>query len=535
MHFTIVSTPNMDLLAKEGVSLEEFYVSPVCTPTRAHLMTGRYNYRTRAVDTYLGRANIEADEVTMAETLSDAGYSTGIFGKWHLGDYYPIRAIDQGFDEAVVHQGGGLRQPSNPPEGERYHDPILFHNGEPKRYEGYCTDIFFDEAAKYIETQAAAKKPFFAYIATNAPHGPFDEPPTRELFEEFQAKLPNDKKPTRAAFYSMIQNIDDNMGRLYSTLDELGISDNTIVLFMSDNGPAGGGSSGPYRGAKATIYQGGIRSVCFLRWPEKIKAGSKVAQTTAHIDLMPTLLDLCGVDAPKGIKIDGRSLRPLIEQKETDWADRHLFFQWHRGDTPQRYHSFAVVGPKGEWKLMHASNRGAHSFEGEPKFELFNLHDDIAETTDVAAQHPAKVDELKKHYDAWFDDVSSTREDNYAMEPIVIVSEHETTTVLTPQDKRTYGDDKKSWWSDGYWPVEMVKPGPYTVHVRLTGDAAAATDVQLKLQIDDKTWEQTVTVHRGVNATAIGDIEFPATGLGKFTASIDAEGSGVHVYQITLK
>ena len=175
----IVETPNMDRIAIEGAWLKQFYVSPVCTPTRAHLMTGRYAYRTKAIDTYLGRAVMEPEEFTVAEALQEAGYATGIFGKWHLGDYYPTRAIDQGFEEAVIHLGGGLRQPANPPEGERYHDPILFHNGEPKRYEGFCTDIYFDEAAKYIETKAEADEPFFIYLpptlrtvpSTNHRHG----------------------------------------------------------------------------------------------------------------------------------------------------------------------------------------------------------------------------------------------------------------------------------------------------------------------------------------------------------------------------
>ncbi|MEM0968522.1 MAG: arylsulfatase, partial [Verrucomicrobiota bacterium] len=359
---TIVETPHMDRLATEGAWLDQFYVSPVCTPTRATLMTGRYNYRTRAIDTFKGRAVMEPEEVTLAETLKEAGYATGIFGKWHLGDYYPTRAIDQGFDEAVVHQGGGLRQPSNPPEGDRYHDPILFHNGEPKRYEGYCTDIYFDEAARFIEEKAKGEAPFFAYIATNAPHGPFDEPPTRDLYEEYLAKFPGDKRAaTKAAFYSMIKNVDDNMGRLAEKLNELEIDEETLVVFLTDNGPAGGGSAGPYRGAKASVYNGGIRTVCFWRWPGTIDPGSKAFQTTAHIDLMPTILDFCEVKPPEGVTFDGRSVRPLMAEKGVmkiqGWEDRHLFFQWHRGDEPVLYHHFAVVGPQGQWKLLNNSSK----------------------------------------------------------------------------------------------------------------------------------------------------------------------------------
>tara|TARA_R110002096_G_scaffold42144_19_gene113798 strand:- start:484 stop:2235 length:1752 start_codon:yes stop_codon:yes gene_type:complete len=536
---SIVETPNMDRLAKEGAWLKEFYVSPVCTPTRAHLMTGRYGFRTRAIDTYLGRANIEPDEVTLAEVLSESGYSTGIFGKWHLGDYYPIRSIDQGFQESLVHQGGGLRQPSNPPEGERYHDPILFHNGEPVRYEGYCTDIFFDEAAKYIETQAKAGKPFFTYIATNAPHGPFDEPPTRELFEHFQAKMPNDKRPTRAGFYSMIRNIDDNMGRLYEKLEELKIENNTIVIFLTDNGPAGGGSAGPFRGAKGQIYQGGIRTVCFVRWPGVIEAGSSVQFTTAHMDLMPTILDFCGVSQPANVKLDGRSLRPLIPEKGVakilGWEDRHLFFQWHRGNEPQRYHHFAAIDPQGEWKLLHRSKISSHQFEGEPVFELYNLRDDIGETNDLSAEKPDLVAQLKAEYDAWFDDVCNTRSPNFGMTPIVIGSDKQPTVVLTPQDKRIEGPDSQGWWTGGHWTVDLARKGSYTVHVRLNGEVPAATTVKLRLSVGDARWEQDVSLPRGVDSAAIGEVEFPATGLGKFTAQVDGETDGPKVYQVTLK
>ena len=265
-----IDTPSMDRIATEGAWLRRFYVSPVCTPTRAHLMTGRYAFRTRAFDTYQGRASMEPAEVTVAEVLGEAGYVTGIFGKWHLGDYYPTRPMDQGFQESLVHQGGGLRQPSNPPEGERYHDPVLFHNGQPKRYEGYCTDIFFDEAIRFIQEQSAAKKPFFAYIPTNAPHGPFDEPPTRELMEHFMAKFPNDRNTKRAAFYAMVKNIDENIGRLLTQLGALGIERNTLVIFLTDNGPSEG-SAGPFRRNKGAVQEGGIRTVCFLRWPDRAR------------------------------------------------------------------------------------------------------------------------------------------------------------------------------------------------------------------------------------------------------------------------
>lgn len=536
----IVETPHMDRLATEGAWLKQFYVSPVCTPTRSHLMTGRYGFRTRAIDTYMGRAVMEPDEETLAEVLAEAGYATGIFGKWHLGDYFPTRAIDQGFQEAVVHQGGGLRQPSNPPEGDRYHDPILFHNGEPKRYEGYCTDIYFDEAAKYIEERAKAKEPFFVYLATNAPHGPFDEPPTRELFEHFRDKLSGDKKPNRAGFYSMIKNVDDNMGRLAGKLEELGIDENTITIFLTDNGPAGGGSSGPYRGAKASVFQGGIRTVCFVRWPRSIEPGSAVEFTTAHIDLMPTILDFCGVEVPDEVVFDGRSVRPLVAEKDKlktmGWEDRYLFFQWHRGNEPVRYHHFAAVDPQGRWKLLNRSTSpGRHQLEKEPSFELYDLDADIGEKNNLAGAKPDKVDELKAAYDAWFDDVCQTRDPNFGMPPIVIGAEEAPVVVLTPQDKRTASNDEKAWWTPGHWPVDIRRAGPYTIQVRLDGETSEATTIRMSLEGGEESWEAELGIPRGVNSGAIGEIEFPFQGEARFRAAIEGEDSEVEVYQVTIR
>jgi len=534
----VVETPHMDRIAKEGAWLKRFYVSPVCTPTRANLMTGRYNYRTRAIDTYMGRAVMEPDEVTIAEVLSEAGYATGIFGKWHLGDYYPTRSVDQGFTESIVHCGGGLRQPSNPPDGERYHDPILYHNGKPKRFEGYCTDIYFDEAAKFIERRVKAGKPFFAYIPTNAPHGPYDEPPTRELFEHFQAKFPNDKRNAKAGFYAMVKNIDDNMGRLLKKIESLGVDDNTLVIFLTDNGPSAG-SAGPFRARKGSAYEGGIRTVCFLRWPGVIVPGSSSDFTAAHIDLMPTILDFCGVPKPEGVKLDGRSVRPLIPEKGVakaqGWPDRHLFLQWHRGDVPQRYHHFAAIDPQGKWKLTHDSRAGDKTLKGEPKFELYDLHSDVGETKNLASKHPDIVARLKKAYDAWFDDVCNTRAPNFGMPPIVIGSDKQSTVVLTPQDKRVEGEGR-GWWAGGYWPIDVHHTGPYTVKVLLTRETDEATTVQLKIEVGDKTLSRALSIPRGVDVTAIGDVTLPGKGLGRVRAWTDNDGRrDPHVFQVTIK
>ena len=178
----IIQTPNLDAMAKRSASMSTFYVSPVCAPTRACLMTGRYNYRTRCIDTYIGRAMMDTEEVTVAELLGDNGYATGIFGKWHLGDCYPMRPMDQGFQESLIHRGGGIGQPSDPVGGEgKYTDPILFRNGVEEQQTGYCTDVYYSNAMQFIEKSAKQKKPFFVYLPDNCPHGPFHDVPPDDL------------------------------------------------------------------------------------------------------------------------------------------------------------------------------------------------------------------------------------------------------------------------------------------------------------------------------------------------------------------
>ncbi len=311
-------TPHIDSLARAGVEFTQFHVSPVCSPTRSCLMTGRYNYRTGAIDTFLGRAMMYPEEVTLAEMLGSAGYRTGIFGKWHLGDNYPMRAIDQGFQEAVNHLGGGISQPSDLPGGSSYFDPVVMHNGRVQQYKGYCTDVFTSEAIRFIEENRA--RPFFTYLATNAPHSPLQV--DEKYVAPFRAKGLDE---TTAKVYGMVTNLDENIGRLLDRVKALGIEDNTIVIFMTDNGPQQPRYNAGMRGRKGTVYEGGIRVPFFVRWPRSLKPGRTVDRLAAHIDVVPTLLDACGVPAPKGLRLDGRSLMPLLRREKAEWPDRMIF------------------------------------------------------------------------------------------------------------------------------------------------------------------------------------------------------------------
>ncbi len=449
-----IKTPHLDRLGRESAQLTQFYVSPVCSPTRASLLTGRYNYRTGVVDTYLGRSMMHTDEVTLAERLGAAGYRTGIFGKWHLGDNYPLRPVDQGFGESLVHKGGGIGQPADPP-GNRYFDPVLQHNGKAERYKGYCTDIFTDAAIRFLE--GSGDRPFFAYLATNAPHAPL------EIGDAYVAPYKAaGLDDTTARVYGMITNADENVGRLLAALKARNLEESTIVLFLTDNGPQQPRYTAGLRGRKGSVYDGGIRVPCFVRWPGTLKAGTRVDRIAAHIDVVPTLLEACGVKPPAGVSLDGKSLMPLLRGTQHDWPDRTLYFQWHRGDRPELYRSCAARSER--WKLVGGR-------------ELYDMAADGGEKNDVAADHPDVVERMRKGYEEWFRDVSATR--GYDPPRIRLGAPQEDPTVLTRQDWR---GPRAGWDEDslGYWEVEVARPGAYAVTLPLQPDRAAG-EAHLKL------------------------------------------------------
>ncbi|GAB5560017.1 MAG: arylsulfatase [Synoicihabitans sp.] len=415
----LINTPHLDQLARESASMSDFYVSPVCSPTRANLMTGRYNYRTGVVDTFKGRSMMHPDETTIAEVLADAGYATGIFGKWHLGDNYPLRASDQGFQETYLHRGGGLAQPSEPIENKRrYTNPILFHNNQAIETHGYCTDLYFEAASHFINKSVDQEKPFFAYIATNAPHSPFHDVP-EALYQKYRAMdlspIMRDKdgdQDTVARIFAMIENIDENMGRLLDQLDRRNITRDTIVIYLNDNGPNGDRFTGPFRGQKNRVFEGGIRSPLWVRWPARLSAGTVSDRVAAHYDLMPTILAATGVATPANLELDGRSLLALLEGKSPRWLDRDIFIQAHRGDAPIAGHNMAMRSQN--WKLLR--HTGFHNDHPDPSvpFELYDMSVDQGETNNLAEKRPEIVTAMRKRYQTWFADVSSTRPDNYA-------------------------------------------------------------------------------------------------------------------------
>ncbi len=513
----IIRTPSLDALHAKSGYLSNFYVSNVCAPTRASLMTGRYNYRTRCIDTYVGRAMMDPDEVTLAEYLGDGGYQTGIFGKWHLGDNYPMRPMDQGFQVSLIHRGGGIGQPSDPIGAEgNYTDPILFRNGQQVQMQGYCTDLFFDAAIDFVSGSVSKDEPFFAYIATNAPHGPFHDVPT-ELYEEykqvdFKPIVVGNRRPKQleaeqdrlARIAAMITNIDDNVGKLMDKLNQLGIADNTIVIYLNDNGPNTMRYVGNMRGMKTHMDDGGIRSPLVFHWPAKVKANATSSEMCAHLDLLPTLLEACGVDASGENKIDGRSFLPLLTEAKADWPTRQLVFQSHRGNQPQPFHHFALH--EGPWKLVHPSGFGKERFEGAAKLELYDLKADPQQRKDLAAAHPEVVARLAKAYEDWFADVSSTRPNNYAPPNIVVGTTHEPTTVLTRQDWRHVSGRPWAKDSTGFWLLENAAEREFEVEVILPDAETEGRSARL----DFGTKTETVPLMAGRRAGHRVTVRFPA-------------------------
>ena len=488
-----IRTPNLDQLARESVRLENFYVMPVCSPTRACLMTGRYNYRTGVVDTYLGRSLMHPDEVTLAEMLSDAGYRTGIFGKWHLGDNYPMRAIDQGFQEALVMKGGGIGQPSDPPGGESYFDPILQRNGQPVKMTGYVSDVITDAALDFIGQNR--DRPFFAYLAFNAPHTPLQAPEksyttyksmnlAHEAFPKAGHPLPGQADAEMIAkVYAMVENIDDNVGRLLAKLDEWKLAQDTIVIFLTDNGPQQVRYNSGMFERKGTVHEGGIRVPCFVRWAGRMDAGRAVKQIAAHIDLAPTLLDLCGAKKPATVKFDGVSLAPLLRGEGERWPGRTLYFQWHRGDAPQMYRAFAARSQR--YKLVQPDGAQEIPWTNAPVFKLYDMATDPLEFRDIAGEQPEIVERMRRGYERWFKDVTARR-DYASPSRIHLGARQENPVLLTRQDWR---GPRAGWKTDslGHWEVQVVQRGVFSISAHFRALQKPAT---IRFSLDDTHLER---------------------------------------------
>lgn len=397
----ILKTPNIDRLHREGVRFTDFQVSPTCAPTRAALLTGRHEFRNGVTHTISERERLTPDAVTLAQVLKSAGYTTGIFGKWHLGDE-PDRWPDKrGFDEMFIHGAGGIGQSyvgsCGDAPGNTNFNPVILHNGKFEKTSGDCTDVFFGQAMQWIE-RVKGKQPFYAHIATNAPHAPLDVRP--EDAARYAGKAPE----MAAKFFGMIANIDDNTGRLLAKLTEWDLERDTLVIFMNDNGGTAGVKvfNAGMRGQKGTPWQGGVRAASFWRWPGTLKSGD-VTALAAHIDFLPTLAEIAGATLEDKVKaqMEGRSLVPLLENPQAPWPDRTLVThvgRWNRGKAADAKYLHCAIR-NSAWKLVCDTPDGVKSWQ------LFDLSTDPAEQHDIAAANPDTVRVLESAYDTWWTSV----------------------------------------------------------------------------------------------------------------------------------
>jgi arylsulfatase A-like enzyme len=413
----VLKTPHLDRLREQSVRFTNFQVSPTCAPTRSALLTGRHEFRNGVTHTILERERLTLDAVTLPQILKPAGYTTGIFGKWHLGDEPAYRPDRRGFDEVFIHGAGGIGQTfpgsCGDAPGNTYFDPAILHNNTFEKTIGYCTDVFFEAAQKWIGAQKD-RAPFFCWIATNAPHSPYNARPEdralyagRGLGEETEN------------FFGMIHNIDENIGRLLAKLDEWKIAENTLVVVMNDNGGTAGVKifNAGMRGAKGTPWIGGTRAFSFWRWPGRFHPGDCSA-LTAHVDFFKTITTLAGAPlTPQAEKqIEGRDLGPLLADPAAAWPDRTLVThvgRWPKGDHPAtgKYRNCSIR----DSRFTLVSIKGT----AEPAWELYDISTDPAQAHNIAQTQPAELQRLASAYETWWTSVQPQLVNETAIGPAV--------------------------------------------------------------------------------------------------------------------
>jgi arylsulfatase A len=478
-----VKTPNIDRLAKEGVRFTHFYCSPVCTPTRAAILTGRHYQRTGAIDTYRGRDTLDLSEVTLGQALRDNGYRTACVGKWHLGRYMRYHPNHRGFDEYFgFWQYGFMNIYDDSPE--------LWDNKKPVAVEGYITDVLTTRAVHFIKS--AKERPFFLYLTYNAPHSPYLVP-DKYIDPYLKAGLPL----REARIYGMLTSIDENVGRVVASVDAAGLADNTVVIYMSDNGGVSNFHKCGLRGNKGSCFEGGTRVPFIARWPRRFPAGAVVEAPAQHIDLYPTLCELTGTSLPGGPARDGTSIVPLLSAGGGESPHKYIYSQWNRLKPVLE----TVPGNeelRASWSIRDRDGMKLHS-----SGHLFDLRVDPGEQTNVAPKQPEKANELRREFERWFADVTSR---NYSRVPIEIGRADENPVEIDvtwgdPSGKvrpqyRNYNRDTIENWVDMndtvQWKVDVVAPGEYEL-ILVYGCEPGQGGSRARFQIGEASIEYTFT------------------------------------------
>lgn len=473
-----IDTPTMDRLAASGARFERFFVSPVCAPTRASLLTGRYHLRTGASWVTWGRENMRSEEVTIAEILKRNGYATGCFGKWHNGAHFPEHPNGQGFDEFFGFCAGHFNN---------YFNPRLQRNGRQIETHGYITDLLTDEAIAFIEKNRG--RPFLCYVPYNAPHTPCQVP---DRYYKKYCDRGFDERT--AAIYGMIECVDDNLKRLLGAVDRLDLANNTIVFFLTDNGPNGQRFNAGMKGTKGSVDEGGVRVPLFVRWPGRIAAGKVIRQNAAHIDLLPTIAALCAVPVGKTLPLDGRDLSPLLEGNAPDWPDRMIMTLPHIKEMGPNLQGAARTQ---RWRAI--KRRG--------NWQLFDIVADPGQKKNVAAEHSEVVNELSTAYENTFTESARRGLDSLPIQighegwPEVTLPGHE--AFLSPKSGQGISYNREpgyahSWianWTDlnafPFWNLEVVTPGKYEVTL-MYGCAPESVGTKLRVEAGDASLEGVV-------------------------------------------
>ena len=448
----VLRTPHIDSLWANSIRCTDFHVAPICTPTRSELLTGRDAFYNQATFVCMGRSLLRADLPTIADIFTQNGYRTGHFGKWHLGDNYPYRPQDRGFQETIYHPAWGITSAADY-YGNDYFDDYYRHKDQIEKYGGYCTDVWFNEAISWIEQHE--NQPFFAYIATNAPHGPLWVP------DQYRQPYHKDVSANEASFFGMIANIDENLGRLEKFLIRKDIKDNTILIFMTDNGTATGENvyNAQMRGRKASLYEGGHRVPFFVHWPAGgLQGGRDVDGLTRGTDIFPTLIDLCQLDVDDGLTFDGLSLADSLQNSQPVSSERKAIVQFGHSNLgvwgyTEKDHAVVMWN---QWRFLINEN------------ELYNIGKDPSQVSDCSNNYPNLVKQLRDYYEDWWGNLGNNLN---VHQPLTIGNEQENPTRLSSCDWAwVYTDNQPNIrdcvMDSGTWHLKVDTKGLYSFTLR---------------------------------------------------------------------
>ncbi|MFI3172860.1 MAG: arylsulfatase [Eubacteriales bacterium] len=473
-----IQTPCLDWLSENSVSLEDFHTDPLCAPARSALMTGKYSFGAGVYSTLNGRYYMKPELKTMADYFKQGGYATGMFGKWHLGDSYPYQPENRGFDVAYSF-GGGVIGETPDYWNNNYYDDVYTVNGQEKQFEGYCTDVWFDSAMRFMDKEIDSDNPFFCYLPVNAPHGPYNV-----NAEYYQKYLDMGIPDRRARFYGMIECVDENIGKLMKHLQDKKVFDDTIIIYFGDNGTSDGcvtdedgwvqeGYNAGMRGKKGTTYEGAHRNACFITTPSnRLGEARKVYGITAQMDLLPTLIDIC--DLPKGEDLDGISMASALQEGRSHVNyDRTLVVHNMQRDMPQKFKDYTVL--KNNMRLVRPLTNETNPFllgsfgssvDVDP--EIYDISIDPYEERDCHKEYEELGIELTRYYEEWYDE---RLEEAMKYSPIYLTKDHpvkmtchawhECTKMCFSQKNVREGVD-----GNGYFSMKVEDAGVYTFELR---------------------------------------------------------------------